>query len=43
MPIPSKLSSNTSVLSALLPEISIEDIDGLSATVIIKEFPSRPI
>ena len=43
IPTPSKLSINCSVFSALFPEISISDIDGLSTTVIIKVFPSLPI
>ena len=43
MPTPSRLSINCSVLSALFPEISIADIDGLSTTLIIKVFPSFAI
>ena len=31
MPTPSRLSINCSVLSALFPEISIAEIDGLSS------------
>ena len=43
MPTPSRLSNSCSVLRALLPEISINDIEGLSTTVMIRVFPSLPI
>ena len=42
-PTPSRLSINCSVFNALFPEISIPEIDGLSATVITSVFPSLPI
>ena len=43
MPTPSRLSISCSVFKALFPDISIADIEGLSATVIIRVFPSLPI
>ena len=43
IPTPSRLSNSCSVLSALLPDISIDEIDGLSITVITRVFPSLPI
>ena len=43
MPTPSRLSINCSVLSALFPEISIAEIDGLSSTIMIRVLPSFAI
>ena len=43
IPISWNLSKRTSVLRALFPDMSIAEIEGLSATVIIKAFPSLPI
>ena len=43
MPTPSRLSKSCSVLSALFPDISMPEIEGLSITVIISVLPSLPI
>ena len=43
MPTPSRLSKSCSVSSALFPDISILETEGLSATPIIKVLPSRAI